>query len=86
MPSETALAGTALILGGVLEECPGLRIMMSHGGGSLPYIIGRIEWGYRCRPDLVAPDCPKNPREYLKKLYVDSICHDDKVPGTPALA
>ena len=46
MPAETTLAGTALILGGVLTECPGLKVMMSHGGGALPYTIGRIDWGY----------------------------------------
>jgi aminocarboxymuconate-semialdehyde decarboxylase len=79
MPSETTLAGTALILGGVLEKCPNLRIMMAHGGGALPYIIGRIDWGYRCRPDLVATSCPRMPSSYLRQLYVDSICHDEKV-------
>jgi aminocarboxymuconate-semialdehyde decarboxylase len=77
MPTETTLAGTALMLGGVLTECPGLKFMMSHGGGALPYLMGRIEWGYRCRPDLVAKDCPEMPREVLKRFYFDSITHDE---------
>ena len=77
MPSETTLAGTALILGGVLSAFPALRVMMSHGGGALPYLKGRIDWGYRCRPDLVAPDCPHMPSELLKRLYFDSITHDE---------
>jgi aminocarboxymuconate-semialdehyde decarboxylase len=78
MPSETTLAGTALILGGVLTQCPKLKVMLSHGGGSLAYTIGRIDWGYKCRPDLVAPDCPESPRTLLRRLYVDSICHDEQ--------
>ena len=79
MPSETALAGSALILGGVLDELPDLKVMLSHGGGSLPYLIGRVEWGHKCRPDLVAVDSPGSPRGPLSRLYVDSICHDEKV-------
>ena len=82
MPSETALAGTALMLGGVMTECPKLRIMMSHGGGALPYLLGRIEWGYRCRPDLVAKDCPQMPRQLVKQLYFDSITHDEEILKT----
>ncbi|MDP4163461.1 MAG: amidohydrolase family protein, partial [Bacillota bacterium] len=36
MPSETALAAASLILGGVIEKFPSLKICFSHGGGSLP--------------------------------------------------
>jgi aminocarboxymuconate-semialdehyde decarboxylase len=56
MPTETTLAGTTLILGGVLSKFPKLRIMLAHGGGALPFLLGRIDWGYKCRPDLVAKD------------------------------
>ncbi len=79
MPAETTLAGTALILGGVLSECPTLRVMMSHGGGALPFLMGRIEWGYRCRPDLVAKHCKEMPRSVAKLLYFDSITHDERM-------
>ena len=52
--------------------------MLSHGGGALPFIIGRLDWGHKCRPDLVAVDTPgKRPRDALKRMYVDSITHDD---------
>jgi aminocarboxymuconate-semialdehyde decarboxylase len=62
--------------GGVLERLPKLRVMLAHGGGSFPWTIGRIEHGFRMRPDLVATDNPRNPREYLKRLYFDSCVHD----------
>src|SRR5262249_37800528 len=61
---------------GVLERLPRLRICFAHGGGSFPGTIGRIDHGYRSRPDLCAVDnnCP--PREYLGKFFVDSLVHD----------
>jgi aminocarboxymuconate-semialdehyde decarboxylase len=76
MPAETALAICSIIFGGVLERLPRLRIGFAHGGGSFPGTIGRIEAGFRCRPDLVAVDNPRNPREYLGKFYLDSLVHD----------
>ncbi len=48
----------------------------AHGGGSFPSTIGRIEHGFHCRPDLVAIDNPKNPRDYLGKFWLDSLVHD----------
>ena len=76
MPAETSLAMCSLIFGGVLEKLPKLRIAFAHGGGSFPGTIGRIEHGFNCRPDLCAVDNPINPREYIKKIYVDSLVHD----------
>jgi aminocarboxymuconate-semialdehyde decarboxylase len=76
MPAEQSRAACSLVFGGVLERLPQLRIMMAHGGGSFPYTIGRIEHGYSMRPDLVATDNARNPREYLQRLYFDSCVHD----------
>jgi aminocarboxymuconate-semialdehyde decarboxylase len=76
MPAETALAICSVIFGGVLERLPRLRLAFAHGGGSFPGTLGRIEAGFLCRPDLVAVDNPRNPREYLGKFYLDSLVHD----------
>jgi aminocarboxymuconate-semialdehyde decarboxylase len=76
MPAEQSRAGCCLVFGGVLERLPRLRVMLAHGGGSFPWSIGRIEHGFRMRPDLVATDNPRNPREYLQRLYFDSCVHD----------
>lgn len=78
MPTETAQAGMALVVGGVLQKHPALKVMLAHGGGALPFIIGRIDWGYRCRPDLVATDCSERPCEVWKRLYFDSITHSSE--------
>jgi aminocarboxymuconate-semialdehyde decarboxylase len=76
MPAETTRAICSLIFGGVLEQFPKLRIAFAHGGGSFPYTLGRIEHGYAVRPDLVQIDNTINPRDYLGKIWVDSLVHD----------
>lgn len=76
MPAETARAICSLIFSGTLERLPRLRICFAHGGGSFPYTLGRIEHGFQVRPDLTAIDNPKNPREYLRKFWLDSLVHD----------
>ncbi|MDX1460985.1 MAG: amidohydrolase family protein [Xanthomonadales bacterium] len=77
MPAELSRAICSLLFGGVLERLPRLRFCFAHGGGSFPYTIGRIEHGYRMRPDLVATDNDVNPREYLGRFFVDSVTHDE---------
>lgn len=76
MPAETSRAICSLIFSGVLERCKHLRICFAHGGGSFPSTIGRIEHGFQVRPDLCAVDNQINPREYLRKIYFDSLVHD----------
>jgi aminocarboxymuconate-semialdehyde decarboxylase len=78
MPAELSRAACCLIFGGVLERLPRLKICLAHGGGSFPYTIGRIEHGFNMRPDLVATDNPRNPREYLPRLYFDSWVADQR--------
>lgn len=76
MPAETCLAICSMIFGGVLERLPGLRVCFAHGGGSFPATIGRIAHGFIARPDLCAVDNKVNPRDYLSRIYVDSLVHD----------
>lgn len=76
MPAETARAICSLIFAGVFEKFPKLRIAFAHGGGSFPFTLGRIEHGFKVRPDLVAVDNPVNPKNYLDRFWVDSLVHD----------
>lgn len=76
MPAETSLAICSMIFGGVFERLPGLRVAFAHGGGSFPATVGRIEHGFKARPDLCAMDNPVNPREYLGRFYLDSLVHE----------
>jgi aminocarboxymuconate-semialdehyde decarboxylase len=76
MPAETARAICSLIFSGTLERLPNLRVCFAHGGGSFPATIGRIEHGFKVRPDLTAIDNARNPRDYLGKIWFDSLVHD----------
>jgi aminocarboxymuconate-semialdehyde decarboxylase len=87
MPAETARAICSVIFGGVLERLPRLRIAFAHGGGSFPGTIGRIEHGFKVRPDLCATENKINPRNYLatssrpSRFFVDSLVHDADALG-----
>ncbi|WP_134704305.1 amidohydrolase family protein [Ammoniphilus sp. YIM 78166] len=74
MPSETALAGASLILGGVMDKFPNLKICFAHGGGSLPYLIHRLDQGWKVWPHLRLIQRP--PSYYAKKFYFDSLVND----------
>lgn len=79
MPAETSRAICSLIFSGTLEKCPDLRICFAHGGGSFPSTIGRIEHGWKVRPDLCAVDNPGNPQDYVRKIYYDSLVHSPEM-------
>lgn len=76
MPAETSRAICSLIFGGVLERHPRVRFAFAHGGGAFPHTIGRIEHGFNARPDLCAVDNGINPREYVRRIFYDSLVHD----------
>ncbi len=73
-PLETALAGSHLIMGGVFEQFPKLRVILAHGGGYLPYQVGRLDHGYAARRE-VHERLPRRPSEYLANFYFDSLTH-----------
>jgi aminocarboxymuconate-semialdehyde decarboxylase len=74
-PTDTALAGARLAFGGVLDHFPGLTIVLSHGGSSLPGLIGRLEQGRSVRAEI-ATDGPFDAQ--LRKLYYDTIVFDHR--------
>ena len=77
MMAETALAYCSLTMGGVLDKYPELKICFAHGGGSVPGTIGRIDHGFDVRPDLCQTQSQTKPSDWLKKVYVDSLVHDE---------
>ena len=76
MPAEVSRSICSLIFSGVLEKLPNLRICFAHGGGAFPASLGRIEHGFNVRPDLCAVDNSHNPRQYLGRMFFDSLVHD----------
>lgn len=74
MPSETALAAGSIIMSGMLDKLPNLKVCFAHGGGSLPYILPRMDKGWEVWPDTRSTINP--PSYYAKKLYYDSLVYD----------
>lgn len=71
-PFETTLAAASLILGGTLDRFPGLEVVLVHGGGFLPYHIGRFDRGHAGREEVRA-DGAERPSGYLRRFHYDTL-------------
>jgi aminocarboxymuconate-semialdehyde decarboxylase len=72
-PFDTAIAAAHLIFGGVLDRFTKLRFVLPHAGGALPFLMGRIEHGWKVRPEC--KHLERSPREYLGRFHYDTITH-----------
>jgi aminocarboxymuconate-semialdehyde decarboxylase len=72
-PLETTIALSHLIFEGTLDRFPGLKICAAHGGGYLPSYAARSDAGCVTFPDRCTIALKKEPTEYLKQLYYDSL-------------
>jgi len=72
-PTESAIAASHLIFGGVLDRFPNLTVCLPHGGGTFPYLVGRINHGWGVRPECQHLKTP--PLDYLRRFYYDTITH-----------
>jgi aminocarboxymuconate-semialdehyde decarboxylase len=74
-PLETAFAAVSLMTHGVTERFPRLRILLSHGGGALPWILPRLQHARTIGPPLDSL-FPADPGEMAKSFYYDTILYD----------
>lgn len=77
-PSETTFAAAALLLGGVFDRFPQLRVLLVHGGGCVPYQFGRIDRGRVAAPPVARGPVRKSLDQYAGNLYYDTVLHDDE--------
>jgi aminocarboxymuconate-semialdehyde decarboxylase len=75
---EEAMAISSLMYDGVLEQFPKLRICISHGGGYMPYYMGRIDRNYVEKANTRV-NMSKPPIDYLRMLYFDSCVYERPV-------
>ena len=76
-PFDTAIAASHLIFGGVLDRHPKLRVSLSHGGGALPIVIGRLDRGWQVHPEIRHMEQP--PSAYLQRFTYDTIVHSKAI-------
>ena len=74
---DTTLAAAHLVFSGVIERFPGIRWVLGHLGGTIPYLAERLDRGYFAFADC-RKDIPKPPTEYLKEFYYDTVNFDVK--------
>jgi aminocarboxymuconate-semialdehyde decarboxylase len=70
---DTSVAVADLILSGLLDRFPGLRILLVHGGGFVPYQIGRLDGGYRSGESKRTELQRGAPSDYLDAFYYDTV-------------
>jgi aminocarboxymuconate-semialdehyde decarboxylase len=74
-PMETTIAGAHLVLAGVLERHPRVRVLLAHGGGALPALRGRLRHGWSFQPQARSR-LTEDPEASLRRLYYDTVTHD----------
>ena len=75
MPLSSTLAVTRMILAGVFERHPNLKMVVVHGGGYLGFYSARTDHAFKHRPEL-RQHIDRPPSEYLSKLYFDITVFD----------
>lgn len=73
-PFETAAATTRLILAGVFDRHPNLKLLVAHSGGALPILSSRLASCVAHDPH-VCNRLKHDPRYYLGKLYYDAVAY-----------
>ena len=73
---DTTLCVGSLIFSGVLDRFPDLRIILAHGGGTFPYLIGRFDCMH-ARMDRAAQGdvAISSPSAYVRRFHYDTILH-----------
>ena len=69
---EDALLVATLICGGVLEQCPNLRVCVAHGGGGACFAMGRVDHAWQVRPEARV-NILKPPSAYQDQIYYDFL-------------
>ncbi len=76
-PFDTAMALARMILSGLFDRYPRLKIVVAHMGGGLLPVMGRLDFGWRlgCEgmPERAVIRCKERPSDYLSKLSVDTM-------------
>jgi aminocarboxymuconate-semialdehyde decarboxylase len=69
---NTTTSTARMVLAGIFERLPGLTMILGHLGGTLPYLMQRLDNGYRAYPET-RDALPHPPSHYLKRLFYDTV-------------
>jgi aminocarboxymuconate-semialdehyde decarboxylase len=74
-PLETTITAAHLVMAGVLEEHPDLRILLAHGGGAILALRGRLRHSHTFQPDARSR-LAESPVDSIHRFYLDTVTHD----------
>ena len=77
-PIETAVTAAHMVMAGVLERYPRLRMVLSHGGGALMALRGRLRHAHRFQPQARAR-LQGPPDSSLRSFFYDTVTHDQEL-------
>jgi len=72
-PLETALAAVSLLAAGITERFPRLRVLLSHGGGALSWILPRMDFGWSLG---LKGQIKQPPSKIARQFWYDTILYD----------
>jgi aminocarboxymuconate-semialdehyde decarboxylase len=77
-PSENGIIASKLLLGNYLTRFPNVKIVLSHGGGTLPWLLPRIDRFWETSPPgkTVRAKLDVRPSLEARKFYVDTLVFD----------
>jgi aminocarboxymuconate-semialdehyde decarboxylase len=75
-PLETATTAAHMVVAGVMERHPGLRVLLAHGGGALMAVRGRMRHAHGFQPQAKAR-LRESPEHSIRRFYFDTLTHDD---------
>jgi aminocarboxymuconate-semialdehyde decarboxylase len=75
-PLETATTAAHLVMAGVMERHPGLRVLLAHGGGALLAVRGRLRHAHGFQPQA-RERLRKSPEDSIRRFHFDTLTHDD---------
>jgi aminocarboxymuconate-semialdehyde decarboxylase len=74
---DTTLAFARLILSGFLDRYPRLKLIAPHGGGTLPYLSGRLDRCYETIPACRAA-IKELPSAHLRRIFYDTVVYEPR--------
>jgi aminocarboxymuconate-semialdehyde decarboxylase len=73
---DRAVTFASFVFGGVMDQCPDLKVCLAHGGGYTCFGIGRMDRGWQVRSEARV-NIPRPPSAYLNKFYYDCLTHSE---------
>lgn len=75
-PLETTITAAHIVMAGVLERHPDLRILLAHAGGAILALRGRLRHSHSFQPDARSR-LTESPVDSIRRFHLDTVTHDE---------